>query len=371
MLGNPEALAGLFGSAFSLGTSKSQTLVWLLQLIVQYGSVCFFRLAAHVPTTVNVDSTRQRFWRFFRDVRLEPGKIAVLIAQCLGLTRESAGWHIQIDRTNWDYGNATHNLLVLSVLWHGAAIPLFGVHLDKAGNSNAAERIDLMRQFRDAFPDQKIASLTGDREFVGREWIRYLSEHKIPFALRHKENMHVSRSDRAPMRLSWLARDLKPGKTLNLKGGWRIGLDVTDSDPTVFLGLKRLQDGSLLIVASSHSAKKALADYKLRWKIESLFGLLKTRGFNLEDTHMKDPERLEVLWGILAMAATICLKVGKIFLKKKTIKTKKHGNPARSLMAFGMDWVRKLIAGGEMKDIFNLIAIGMKQGQADNILISC
>lgn len=363
MWANPEALADMFGSAFSLGASKRETLVWLLRLVVQYGSVCFFRLAAHVPTAAKVDSTRQRFWRFFKNVHLDQGKIAVLIAQCLGLASSKEGWHIQIDRTNWDFGRTAHNLLVLSVLWHGAAVPLFFIHLGKDGNSNAADRIDLMQRFRAAFPDQPVASLTGDREFVGRRWIRWLCEQKIPFVLRHKENMHVFRPGMAPVMLSWLARHLKPGETLNLKGGWRIGQNADDSDPALFLGIKRLADGGLLIVASSYSAKQALADYKLRWKIEPLFGLLKTRGFNLEDTHMKDPKRLELLCGILAMAATICVKVGKIFLRKNPIAIKKHGYPVRSLLAFGLDCVRKMLATGEMTSVFNLIAIGIKSNQ--------
>ena len=39
-----------------------------------------------------------------------------------------------------------------------------------------------------------------------------------------------------------------------------------------------------------------------RWQIETLFGCLKTRGFNFEDTHLTDPERLSKLLGLLALA---------------------------------------------------------------------
>jgi hypothetical protein len=370
MLPNLDALADVLGSSFSLSASKRQTLVWLLGLILEYGSVCLYRLAAHVPTSARIDSTRQRFLRFFQDVSLDRVTLARLLARCLGLTNDTAGWHVQIDRTNWEFGRTTHNLLVLSVLRHGAAIPLLCVHLDKDGNSNTQERIDLLTQFREAFPDQKIAALTGDREFVGERWINWLSDHKIPFALRHRENMHASRPGASPVTLKHLARDLKSGETLNLKGGWRIGQKADDMTATVFLAIKRLDDGSLLIVASSHSAKKALAAYKLRWKIESLFGLLKTKGFNLEDTHMTEPKRLELLFGIIAMVAAICVKAGKIFLKEKSIKIKKHGRPARSLMAFGMDQIRKLTALGKVKEIFNLTAAEIAINQARNTLLS-
>ena len=31
-----------------------------------------------------------------------------------------------------------------------------------------------------------------------------------------------------------------------------------------------------------------------RWAIETLFGILKSRGFNLEDTHLKEMERFDM-----------------------------------------------------------------------------
>jgi len=34
-------------------------------------------------------------------------------------------------------------------------------------------------------------------------------------------------------------------------------------------------------------------DYKRRWEIEVLFQCLKSRGFNFEETHLKDEERLK------------------------------------------------------------------------------
>ena len=56
--------------------------------------------------------------------------------------------------------------------------------LNKKGNSNGDERMDLLDRFYDVFPDAKIAYLTGDREFVGKQWLTYLLiEPTIPFRL--------------------------------------------------------------------------------------------------------------------------------------------------------------------------------------------
>ena len=60
--------------------------------------------------------------------------------------------------------------------------------LDKRGNSNQTERILLMEEFRDLFPNVKVASLTADREFVGSDWFGYLlGDPEMPFRIRIRE----------------------------------------------------------------------------------------------------------------------------------------------------------------------------------------
>jgi len=50
-------------------------------------------------------------------------------------------WILTMDRTNWKFGKANINFLVLGVAYKGMAIPLFWYLLDKRGNSNYSERI--------------------------------------------------------------------------------------------------------------------------------------------------------------------------------------------------------------------------------------
>ena len=42
--------------------------------------------------------------------------------------------------------------------------------------------------------------------------------------------------------------------------------------------------------------------YKQRWTIENLFGNMKTNGFNIEVTQMKDDEKLKKLTSLLIIA---------------------------------------------------------------------
>src|SRR3954452_13332565 len=81
----------------------------------------------------------------------------------------------------------------------------------------------------------------------------------------------------------------------------------------------------------------ALNIYRQRWKIETLFAALKTRGFNLEATHMTDPAKLSTLIAILAMAASVAYKTSLWAFGGQSSRCKAHGRPARSLFALGLD----------------------------------
>ncbi len=60
----------------------------------------------------------------------------------------------------------------------------------------------------------------------------------------------------------------------------------------LYLSGCRLKDGEYLILVSAGFHEKPHEEYRKRLGIETLFAALKSRGFNLEDTHIQDPERL-------------------------------------------------------------------------------
>ena len=97
------------------------------------------------------------------------------IAQTIvGLLDIPEPWVLSIDRTEWKFGQTVFNILVLGVVHEGVALPLVWTMLDKRGNSNTLERMQLLSRFIAAFGEVKLACLTADREFVGQDWFSYL-----------------------------------------------------------------------------------------------------------------------------------------------------------------------------------------------------
>lgn len=321
-----------------LSATRHETLCWLVLAMVRHGTVCLWRLAAHVATNAQTASVRRRFYRFFQFVRLDAETAARIVVALLGLAGKP--WTLAIDRTNWKLGKAETNILMISVLWRGAGVPLIFTVLPKAGNSSTAERLDLLDRLKAVFPEMKIAALTGDREFIGAAWMAYLAREKIPFTLRLRENQHVSRDGYATWPLTRHAHGLKRGEKRILPGFWRLGAN----DLRVRIVMMRLKTGELLALAASGKPSYALARYRQRWTIETLFGNLKTRGFDLEATHITYPGKLETLLVLMSIAAALAAKTGAAAERVRLTPVKKHGRKAVSLFALGLAALRKIFA---------------------------
>jgi hypothetical protein len=198
-------------------------------------------------------------------------------------------WILSIDRTEWSFGQIRFNILMLGIVHNGVAYPLVWEMLEKKGNSDSEERMNLLDRFDKIFPDAQIAYLCGDREFIGQEWLSYLLiEPQIRFRLRIRHRDRISDGQQR-LNASIVFAHLQPGQIQVLSGRrWIWGRSV-------YVAGLRLDDGELLIVVSSDSPETIIADYGKRWGIETLFGMFKTRGFCLESTHFTDAKRLSKL----------------------------------------------------------------------------
>jgi hypothetical protein len=234
---------------------------------------------------------------------------------------------LAMDRTNWEFGETNHNLLVLSVQIGDSAIPLVWMALDKAGNSNARERITLMQRVLLVLPAEKIAGVLADREFIGEAWLSWLIAHDIPFVTRVKENMIARLPDGRVLPLKQLFRSIGVCPSLRYRVTLNNNLHVT-------VQAKRTEKG--LVIVACHGISEDAAEpvnlYRKRWKIECAFACLKRKGFELEDTHLIHADRLEKLMSIAAIAYAWAFIVGK---KHPTPATKNHGYKANCTFTLG------------------------------------
>ncbi len=184
-------------------------------------------------------------------------------------------------------------------------MPLLFVDLDKAGNSNTSERLDLLEEFNEVFGFHRIKSLMADREFIGQKWFKTLNEYKIPYFIRIKENTLLPWGKDNPIQVKKLFQHLKWGQN-------RLVLKEMYGHSVYFAGTPS-KTGELVIVMSNQDlkAKQILDKYRDRWSIEELFRKLKSSGFHWENTHMKKSERLVSLLIILGFGLLIAYLMGQ------------------------------------------------------------
>jgi hypothetical protein len=295
--------------------------------------VNFAELAPAFSGSAKVDSHYRRIQRFFKEVDLQQGTVARLVASLLPYDQ----FILSIDRTNWMLGCFAINFLVLSGVHQGTAFPLFWILLPKKGNSNTQERIQLIDPFLDVFGNHKIQYLTGDREFMGKQWFDYLMKHQIHFRLRIKKNMMISRSNGRLSPAENFFRSLPLSTACQL-----VDRRLVCGHLLWVTGM-RLPSGDYLMVVTHDDSSQVLSDYAKRWKIEVLFESLKSRRFNFEDVNLKDKEGLGRLLAVITLAFCWAYHVGAWLNEIKPIRIKKHQRPVKSVFRYGFDWIRHLL----------------------------
>ena len=291
-------------------------------------------LALGFRSQAKTDSSYKRLQRFLHHFDLDYAQLAKVFMALMDIPQP---WVLSIDRTEWSLGLTRINIMMLGVVRNGVAIPLLWTMLDKKGNSHSDERMDLLDRFQEIFPEVRVAFLSAEREFVGKEWLSYLLlQPTIPFRLRIRESEKIGDGVRK-LRTSVVFAHLKIGKSQVLSGHrWVWGRSV-------YIGGLRLEDGKLLVIIASESPETMILDYAQRWGIETLFGMFKTRGFCLESTHVVCGERLSKLLALMSLALCWAIKVGEWRQEHYPLKVKKHGRLARSLFRYGLDFLRSIV----------------------------
>jgi hypothetical protein len=299
-------------------------LAQFLLALLKVRSVNLAELATGFGGKAKVDSHYKRLQRFFRAFEIDQDGLARLLVRLVPVG--DGPWRLTMDRTNWQFGKVDINFLVLGIAYRGIALPVFWSVLGKAGNSNTAERVALMERFLAVFGAARIAALLADREFVGEDWLRWLQRQSIPFHQRIKRDTRIPNSWNRMMRVDELFGSLRPGESHRLRGRRPVWGCL------VHLSVLRLDDGGFLAIASSGAPQaEAIDAYADRWQTETLFGCLKTRGFNFEDTHLKDAQRLSKMMGLLALAFAWTHRAGELLHDGGSpIPLKKHSSAPSS-----------------------------------------
>jgi len=321
----------------ALGVPFSEHFARALVALLAGRRISLHHVAGQMPGETDAEANRQQLRRCLDHESLAQEAWSRAIGALLPVGK----WLLALDRTEWERGDTTINLLVLAVVIGGSAVPLLWTVMPDCGASDTAERIELLARFVALFGRERVQYLTADREFVGGDWIEWLLEQNVPFRIRIKANALLANPDGSVVlpAKDWFDRRACRCKPRPMEL-WGL---------SVFVGGKRLPTkddkgrNQYLIIISNEPSRDLWQDYRQRWKIETLFQALKGRGFGLESCRLSKEKRLSGWFGFLALALCWCLKVGQQLDQIKPLPLKKHGRRAVSVVRRGMQLLQELL----------------------------
>ncbi len=338
-MGNNNELISILKEGFSLHGARLSCISCFIRALIIVRTVNLSSIASALNPSVYPESNEKRLKRFFAEVSLDKASFAKLM---LKLLPQADAYVLSLDRTNWQIGSFKINILMLGICHKGIAFPLLWTLLDKRGNSNTKERLDLLDELLTIVPASKIEAIVADREFIGKTWLKGLKKRKLSFVMRLKNNTIIgskAKDKAASLRYKHLAK----GETYVCpKRVWIYGLRLS-------LAVTKSQEGELLVLACNDTPERAFVRYAQRWNIECLFSALKTRGFNLEDTRLTTAARLDHLIVMLSIAFAWAHILGDWVYKQRPLKLKKHGYLPVSFFRRGLTYLRTAFLASEAK----------------------
>lgn len=186
------------------------------------------------------------------------------------------------------------------------SVPIYWQSLPHSGGCSAEFMEGFLQRFIDGFGAKKIKYLLADREFMSRKWLDFLLKNKIDFIIPLKKDHKI----RIKNKLKTFAvkktfNDLKPLEYKNLEG-------ILWDKNVNFSAYKNDKNELMVLVSSFKTTANIFALYKYRWSIERLFKHLKSGGFDIEKSHLVDPERFQKLLVVASIAAALIVKNGLI-----------------------------------------------------------
>ena len=131
------------------------------------------------------------------------------------------------------------------------------------------------------------------------------------------------------------------------RGGKICGVKLNIAGRRLSKNERKEKNEELLIVVTNEPVSnpaETLKIYKQRWEVETLFRAYKKKGFNLEATHITDPDRIRKLVALLSLALVWCYKIGiKYDACYEPIEVKKHGYKQYSYVKYGLNIMTEIL----------------------------
>ncbi len=183
--------------------------------------------------------------------------------------------------------------LMIHVIYKGRALPLaWVVRQCPKGHAPEALHIELVELVRALIPAGTHVVFLGDGECDGTDLQDTMNEAGWFYACRTAKST-VATWEGIQFNLDLLGSSIKPGMLIELK---EVQFTRNAYGPVMVLCCWAKDEAEpLYLVSNLSSAEEAIKYYKKRFRIETFFSDQKSRGFNIQKSHVEDPQRMSRL----------------------------------------------------------------------------
>jgi hypothetical protein len=274
-----------------------ENIAYLCQALAVSANCHLATLALGVPLPGQREQVVQRLRRLLKQDRLDPAECYLPVVGHLLAHWRGREINLVMDRTDLEN---RQSILLLGAAYHQRVLPLTWALLPHGG-TDAERQIQLLQRVQPYLPTDGIRRVHffGDTEFRAVALQRQAQDYRWHWQVGLKSDLLFHAGDERWRPLGEIPlqrgeRAYLPGVTLtrehafgpvNLIADWAV-----NQDHPRYWSLDQVAD------------KEAWRRGRKRYWIESTFRDWKSYGFDLENSHIKDPDRLEVL--LLGMALT-------------------------------------------------------------------
>lgn len=266
------------------------TLAALISGLVASRSTQLPRIASKVPCGAKPESRVKRFSRWLDNDHVSDTLYFLPYAEALLACLALEQLVLVIDGSAVGRGCVA---LMVHVVYKGRALPLaWLVRQGKKGHFPEALHVALVKQVQPLLPEGAKVVLLGDGEFDGIDLQKTLEEAGWAYVCRTALSVTVSwHGDR--FRLERVGSCIKPGHLVELQ---EVLFTAEAYGPIMAICCwAKGEKAPLYLITNLACAEVACRLYEKRFRIETFFSDLKSRGFEVSKSHLSEPSRLSRL----------------------------------------------------------------------------
>ncbi|MBW4652535.1 MAG: transposase [Kaiparowitsia implicata GSE-PSE-MK54-09C] len=317
-----------------------QTLCWMIIGMIGSQNVHLNGFGVYVSSRAQIAQSHQRRcrrWLSNRRINVASAHHA-LIGQALS-NWQSQRLYLSLDTTVvWN----CFCLVWVGVVYRGRTVPVAWRVVAQSSSTVRLWTIQrVLRQAQRLMPDGVAIVLLADRGFADGKLMKYLREN-----LGWHFRIRIKRSFQFQHQGQWRtvsSVQLKPGQAYFMP---RVSVGRTKSCDHVYLAFaydKQSCEG-WTIVSDEPTNLQTFAQYRLRFQVEESFLDLKSNGFNLEASRLRDKFALSQLCGVIALTILFLVLQGvQVVASGKRRQVDAHWKRGMSYLKLGWNWIRLAI----------------------------